>query len=169
MKKFAALFFPAVLFAAEIGYVDLDYVIDNSFLKERVAADNAAEKKILAEEQSAILHEMAAIRSEQITLASLLTYQEYQKTTKEYDLRLREKEARLKEAFERYAAWEKSNSALLYDELHAVLKMVAAEKKVRVIVNRPNTVLYGERDLDLSQNVLDILNKISERDKATTR
>lgn len=167
---FSALFFlPASAEEMRIGYVDLDYVIENSYLKTMVDRSYREERSSLFQAQNQLFSELTNLQIKNNQMQSMLGYSEYMQEQAALTEHIKEKEKEVLQSWEELKNWEKGNSAQLYDDLFLALKEIAHENNMSIVLDRRHAVLYGDRSEDISQKVLDFLNRLSERDDPSVR
>lgn len=152
-----------------VGYVDLEYVFENSALKDTLY------KEYQNQRQNIIKSKKNAETNLQLLLFSLrqkeamMGYQEYQKELRVSEKKVKEYEETIKEAKEELRKWEADLMASVFDNIISVFQAIADEKQLDLILSRKTSILYGDTDLDYSQDVIDLINEINERDTATAK
>lgn len=148
---------------ARVGYVDLEYVFQNSALKKTVYKDYTAQKDKINAARLAAEKVLQDLRRQQRSQEALLGYEEFAKSQQELNARIAEGEKLVAEAREELKKWEQENMGSLFDEILLVLELLAQEENLSVILSKKNAVIYGETSLDMTQRAIDLINETDER------
>ena len=168
-----SLLFAAVVSAEEkksrVAYIDLEYVFDNSAARNTVFKEFKAQRsKILTAKKNAE-EKVLNMRTELRALQAILGYEEYQKKIVLIKDRITEYENEVIEAKKEIKKWEEDLMASTFDDVLRVFEILAEENDVDIIVSKKTSVLYGKNDLDLTQQAVDLINEIDERNTPSAR
>ncbi len=166
LKSILLLAFALPLSAAEktkVGYIDLEYVLQNSALKKTIYKDYTAQKDKINAVRLAAEKNLQELRRKQRAQEILLGYEEFTKNQQEFDAKITEAEKQVAEAREELKKWEQENMGSLFDEIMLVLEILAKEENLSIILSKKNAIIYGETSLDITQRAIDLINEADER------
>lgn len=165
-KKFIILIFFAQHTFAEkfrVGYVDLEYLYENSALKKAIYKEYSNQKEKIRQVKKNSEKKIGELNFKKKTLSVLLGYEEFLEEVKEIDKEIEKEEKLILEAKEAMRKWETENAALLFDEVMLVLELIAEEEDLDLILSKKNAIIYGDPALDVTQRAIDLINETDER------
>lgn len=152
-----------------VGYIDIEYVIENSALKDTLYRDYTNQKERLKQIKIDAEKNLIALKKEMRINEELLSFSEYQEKEKELLQKKEELESGIKEVRDDIKKWEDDLMATLFDEVLIIMQMIAEEENLDIIISKNRSVLYGTEGLDFSQKAIDIINELNERDTPVAR
>ncbi len=175
MKKYAillVLLLPCSLIQAQesrVGYVDLEYVFENSALKSTLYKQYQNQRLNILNAKKNAEQNLQDLLFRLRQKESMMGYSEFQIELKKAEIKIKDYEEKIKTTKDELRKWEADLMASVFDNIISVFQAVADEKKLDLIISRKTSVLYGKTDLDYSQEVVDLINEINDRDTATAR
>lgn len=153
----------------EIAYVDIEYIYENSALQKKLADEYHSRREALMKIRSQAARNVEKLQALLKRRTHLLSYDEYTAEVELINRKIEEAEKRSAEAAEELKQWESDIMATVYDDILLALETVAAEENIRLILSKKQAVVYSETALDISQNVIDLLNESDARLSPTAR
>ena len=163
MKKFfflttLLLFYFSSSFAEMPSFIDFNKVLNSS------KAGAEAQKKLKKEfENKTNKYKKieADIRKEETKIISLkktITNEEYQKKVGELRQRVADLQKNKKASFQKIAKSRNDARTTLLETLNPILKQYMEKNKIRIIIDK-KSILVGDSDLEITDQIIGILNK----------
>ncbi|GEM_PF-2137117 len=151
-----------------IGYIDMQYVFENSNLKDTAYKEYLNKKKRLIEEKENVQKRVRQMEESLEQKKQFLGYSEYIKEKEASQEALDDYREQVKKFQDEMVAWETDTMAGVFDEIINVMEIIAKEEKMPVIVSR-KSVVYGKYSRDMSQKAIDIINEVNQRSVPTAK
>lgn len=151
-----------------IGYIDLQYVFENSNLKDSTYKDFLLKKKRLIEQKKRTEEELVKLKNSLDQKKNLIGYSEYMNEKELISETIENYEKQIQEFQKEIKAWEADAMAGVFDEIINVMKIISEEENMPVIISR-RAVIYGKFSRDMSQRAIDIINEVNQRSIPSAR
>ena len=161
--------FPLFSIEKKVGYIDLQFVFENSAIKDTLYKDFLSQKEKV---KAAALQAQINLHLIQKSLREkerLLGYQEYLQEYKLIENKIKEHEETIQKSHEDLKQWEQEIMAQLFDEIINILEIIAEEENLSIIISRQTSVVYGETAADITQKAIDLINEINERNTPSAK
>ena len=153
----------------KIVYVDIEYVFQNSLLKEKLNRKYKQQKERFMKLRQNAEEKLGDFRKYLRQLEEYLGHSEYVLEFKNLQEDKKNLEAEVIEARKDFKKWEKENQAIILDEFYHALEILAKEEKIDIILSKKKTIIFGDNKFDVSERIISILEDIKERDSVTAK
>lgn len=151
-----------------IGYIDLQYVFENSNLKDSSYRNYLTKKKQLLEQKEKTEKDLFQLKDKLQQKQNYLGYSEYKQEEKKIAKTIENYQEEIQKFQEEIKVWETDAMAGVFDEIINVMKIISEEENMPVIISR-RAVIYGKFSRDMSQRAIDIINEVNQRSVPTAR
>lgn len=150
-----------------VGYVDIQYILENSSLKEKFSKKYAEQKKKLIQNKSTEQKSLLQLQLSLYKQASFLGYSEYQKKIQTFQNQLSKHKEEINKIQRSLQEWEASNLERLLDSLILALQIISTEYKVDIMLSKEPNIIYSNRKYDFTKKIIQILDNEKSRDEFT--
>ncbi len=166
LKKILILGMLLVLFAgsaktadlAKVGYVDMDRVFDEYTETQKASQELNKEINARRKEITKLENEITSLREELTTQEALLSKEERLKRAQEINQKILDLQKYVRDVEIDLARKEETMTKKLITEILSVIKKVG-EKEGYTLILRKDSLLYGGEGMDLTDEVIKVLNK----------
>lgn len=166
LRKILVLGMLLVLFAgsgraadlAKVGYVDMDRVFDEYTETQKASQELNKEINARRKEITKLENEITTMREELNTQEALLSKEEREKRIKEFNQKILDLQKYVRDVEMDLARKEETMTKKLITEILNVIKKVG-EKEGYTLILRKDSILYGGDGMDLTDEVIKVLNK----------
>jgi len=153
----------------KIIYVDIEFIIENTYLKKTFQEEYIRKRKDLQntkyEKEKALYLIKDRLRQQKF----LLGHQEYLKEFSKIHKKLTEYEAEILKLRKSLTEWEKDTMASIFDDLLLIMEVISTEEKIGIILSKEPNIIYSDNNYDYTQKVVELLNEIDERSTPTAK
>ena len=153
----------------KVGYVDLEFVFKNSASKQNLYIEYKKQRRRILRAKSNAEDNLTRLKLETRKLESILGYDEYKKRSAKIKLKIKEYETSIQEARTELEKWEADLMGSAFDDIIRVLEIIALENDLSLIVSKKNAILYGDPNLDFTQDAIDLINEVNERNTPSAK
>ena len=154
----------------KILYIDLDYVYEQSDLKVRSQKEVGRKRKSLDNIRKEAEVSLQKDKKYLNRLESLLGYEEY---VREYKQLYQEKFERKRKEFEKLSKelefWRREKELDLFEELLLAVETIAEKENATIVLRKKGSIVYINPSLDISDQVIDLLNEVNQRASITVK
>ena len=154
----------------KILYVDLNYVYSQSDLKERVEKETNQKRKSIETIREEARNSLREDKKYLKRLELLLGYEEYATEYRQlYQKKFELKEKELEKLNEELNLWRKEKESGVFEELLLAIETIAEKEKAKIVFHKRGSIVYADSSLDVSDQVIDLLNEINQRSLITVK
>jgi len=143
---------------AKVGYVDMDRVFDEYTETQKASQELNKEITSRRKEITKLENEIDTLREELNTQEALLSKEERLKRAQEINQKILDLQKYVRDVEMDLARKEETMTRKLITEILSVIKKVG-EKEGYTLILRKDSLLYGEEGMDLTGEVIKVLNK----------
>ena len=147
----------------KIGYIDIEYILKNSKLKNTILKEYNYKRKEIIENKSKHEELLFLLKRELRRKEKLLGYSEYLEELKNIKDKIKDFEKKILKLKIELKNWEEESSVVFFDEFFIVLEIISKEESMPIILSRKKNILYADDKLDMTQKAINLLNKLNER------
>ena len=152
-----------------IAYIDLDYLFKRSSLHKKyvTAYKKQQEKYHIAYRQGKMV-----ILKKKTYLQDLSIYlgrEEYLSKAKKLQEEIIQLELSLEKLHTSLVNWKKDYQSILLSEFLAITKLLAEKKGWNIIISKKKNVLYADEELDITEEIIELLNAKNVRSLLLTK
>ena len=154
----------------KILYIDLDYVYDQSKLKIKTQDELRKKRKFIGTTRLKLEDSLRNDKKYLTQLESFLGYAEYNAEYKKlYQKKFEEKEKEFQRLHEELSLWKTEKESDIFEELLLAVETIAEKEKARIVFLRKGSIVFADQSLDISDQVIDLLNQINQRSSVTVK
>jgi len=154
---------------SKIGYIDMEYVYENSNLSNLLVKKFEAQKKRMTLLRNKYMKKLSLLKKELRDKEKFLGYTEFLKEHKKISRKIILYEAEVIQANNSLKKLESDLMGSVFDKILLVLEIIAKEEGLDVILSYKTDILYANTELDMSQRAIDLLNESNDRDTPTAK
>jgi len=167
MKNYSKIFFTLIILSfswMSISSAEVPYFIDFSKVLNQSKAGKEAQdflKKRFESESKKFSNQEKELRKEESELISkkkLITNEEYQKKVETLRKKVSDLQRNKQNSLKNIAKMRSKARTELLKNLNPIMKKYMEEKKIRVVLDK-KSILLGDKNLDLTEKIIELLNK----------
>ena len=144
----------------KVVYLDVQFIIDNSkiglFYKDKLIKIKDENKSKLISQQKKIKNEENEINKQK----NILKKEEIDNKIKELNQLLNKYQKDLKENNKKLSAEQKKYTKIILDNLNPIVTKYVKDNDILIVLDKKN-ILVGSKALDITENILNKLNKLT--------
>jgi len=161
-----SVIFPLSLFAKEkkIGYINMKALFDEAAVTKKISKSYDREKREIIESREFLKEEINRAIHDLKIERGYLKKKDFAAPVKEIQKKIDELNDVIREVNEQLEALENEMKLEIFLDISEAIDGVARDQGFDLILNKKNAVIFADDDMDITDDVLDILTEINERD-----
>ena len=154
----------------KVLYIDLDYVYEQSKLKIKTENELRKKRKFIETTKLKLEDSLRSDKKYLAQLESFLGYAEYNAEYKElYQKKLGDKEKEFQRLHEELNLWKAEKELNIFEEFLLAVETIAEKEKAKIVFFRKGSIVFADQSLDISDQVIALLNQINQRASVTVK